>query len=361
MDRLNQLNRFSELQLRQVQTENLNYQQSLKLAEAETAKQQSEIQLFILNEEVHNQARLQAKRLNRIIFIGFAVIIIALALTGHLTLLAVKNKKEKEKALLQQTAAELNRQLMEMHMKAINFQLNPHFIFNCVHSVEYLLKESKTEESIICLRKFSNLTRLMLESMSKQDIPLEQELEIVTAYMDLEQTRSINPFTYAIDLDPAIDVETTMVPPLILQPFIENAIKHGFVDGKETYKINICLSTKDNMLLCVITDNGIGYMASYNGIRRVSGYKKESLGLKLTEDRLRVINQMKLSQASFTIQDLQTKDNKLRGTRVLLSLPVNGFAKAGLRNLKLSINTNSSKNHFRFSNLQKIKKTKCFF
>jgi len=156
---------------------------------------------------------------------------------GHLTLLAVKNKKEKEKALLQQTAAELNRQLMEMHMKAINFQLNPHFIFNCVHSVEYLLKESKTEESIICLRKFSNLTRLMLESMSKQDIPLEQELEIVTAYMDLEQTRSINPFTYAIDLDPAIDVETTMVPPLILQPFIENAIKHGFVDGKETYKI----------------------------------------------------------------------------------------------------------------------------
>lgn len=78
---------------------------------------------------------------------------------------------------------------------------------------------------------------------------------------------------------------------------------------------------KDNMLLCVITDNGIGYMASYNGIRRVSGYKKESLGLKLTEDRLRVINQMKLSQASFTIQDLQTKDNKLRGTRVLLSLP----------------------------------------
>ena len=321
LDRLNQLNRFSELQLRQVQTENLNYQQSLKLAEAETAKQQSEIQLFILNEEVHNQARLQAKRLNRIIFIGFAVIIIALALTGHLTLLAVKNKKEKEKALLQQTAAELNRQLMEMHMKAINFQLNPHFIFNCVHSVEYLLKESKTEESIICLRKFSNLTRLMLESMSKQDIPLEQELEIVTAYMDLEQTRSINPFTYAIDLDPAIDVETTMVPPLILQPFIENAIKHGFVDGKETYKINICLSTKDNMLLCVITDNGIGYMASYNGIRRVSGYKKESLGLKLTEDRLRVINQMKLSQASFTIQDLQTKDNKLRGTRVLLSLP----------------------------------------
>jgi hypothetical protein len=94
LDRLNQLNRFSELQLRQVQTENLNYQQSLKLAEAETAKQQSEIQLFILNEEVHNQARLQAKRLNRIIFIGFAVIIIALALTGHLTLLAVKNKKE---------------------------------------------------------------------------------------------------------------------------------------------------------------------------------------------------------------------------------------------------------------------------
>ncbi|HPX79481.1 MAG TPA: tetratricopeptide repeat protein [Bacteroidales bacterium] len=321
LDRLNQLNRFSELQLRQAQTENLNYQQSLKLAEAETAKQQSEIQLFILNEEVHNQARLQARHLNRIIFTGFTVIIIVLAFTGYLILLAVKNKKEKEKALLQQTAADLNRQLMEMHMKALNFQLNPHFIFNCVHSVEYLLKESKTEESMVCLRKFSNLTRLMLESMSKQDIPLEQELEIVTAYMDLELTRSINSFTYAIDLDPTIDLQTTMVPPLILQPFIENSIKHGFVNAGELYEIRLYLKIDNKMLLCDITDNGIGYTTSRNGIKKASGYKKESLGLKLTEDRLRVINQMKLSQASFTIQDLQTEENKLSGTRVLLSLP----------------------------------------
>ncbi len=81
------------------------------------------------------------------------------------------------------------------------------------------------------------------------------------------------------------------------------------------------LRIDNNMLVCDITDNGIGYTNSRNGIKRASGYKKESLGLKLTEDRLRVINQMKLSQASFTIQDLQTKDNKLRGTRVLLSLP----------------------------------------
>ncbi len=321
LDRLNQLNHLSELQLQQSLMENLNYQQSLQLAETEKEKQQNKIQLLILNEEMYKQSRLHAQRLNRLFSIGYIIIIVALAFTAFLVFLAFRNKKEKEKALLKQTAAELNRQLMEMHMKAINFQLNPHFIFNCVHSVEYLLKESKTEESITCLKKFSNLTRLMLESMSKQDIPLEKELEIVKAYMDLKQVRFDKPFTYAIDKDPAIDVKTTMVPPLILQPFIENSIKHGFINGEETYKINICLRTSDNMLFCVITDNGIGYMASRNGIKRVSGYKKESLGLKLTEDRLRVINQMKLCSASFTIQDLQTKDIGLNGTVVSLSLP----------------------------------------
>ncbi|NLA16019.1 MAG: histidine kinase, partial [Bacteroidales bacterium] len=321
LDRLNQLNHLSELQLQQSLMENLNYQQSLQLAETEKEKQQSKIQLLILNEEMYKQSRLQAQRLNRLFSIGYIIIIVALAITAFLILLAFRNKKEKEKALLKQTAADLNRQLMEMHMKALNFQLNPHFIFNCVHSVEYLLKESKVKESMVCLRKFSNLTRLMLESMSKQDIPLEKELEIVKAYMDLKQTRSANPFTYVIEQDPAIDVKTTLVPPLILQPFIENSIKHGFIDGEETYKISIRLHTDNNMLLCDITDNGIGYTASRNGIKRVSGFKKESLGLKLTEDRLRVINQMKFSKASFTIQDLQTKDIGLNGTIVSLSLP----------------------------------------
>ena len=89
------------------------------------------------------------------------------------------NKKQKERALLKQTAADLNRLLMETHMKALNFQLNPHFIFNCVHTVEYLLSEQKTEESIVCLRQFSNLTRLMLESMSKEYIPLEKNCRLL--------------------------------------------------------------------------------------------------------------------------------------------------------------------------------------
>ncbi len=205
-------------------------------------------------------------------------------------------------------------------MKAIHFQLNPHFIFNCVHTVEYLLGQSKVKESMACLRKFSDLIRMMLEGMSKKEIPLERELDILRLYMDLEKMRHTHDFSYSIETDSRIDPVTTMVPPLILQPFVENSIKHGFVqDGKE-YHIRIRLQTEGEKLHCEIKDNGIGFSAKKNQMS-VSGFKNESLGLKLTEDRLRLINQMTHSEYSYSIGDLNEKENNTTGTLVSLQLP----------------------------------------
>ncbi|MBP6867546.1 MAG: tetratricopeptide repeat protein [Bacteroidales bacterium] len=321
LEKLNQKNQIDLLNYRQSQIENENYRQSLRLAEAERDKQRSEIEVLILNEEIHKQAIEHEKKTQRLMTLGFVIIFLALLVITYFISLWYRNKKKQEEAQLKQTAAELSRQLMETNMKALNFQLNPHFIFNCVQTVEYLLKESRTEESMAILRKFSNLTRLMLESMSKKEISLERELEIVQFYMDLENTRCNNSFTYSIDVDPSLDIEATMIPPLILQPFVENSIKHGFAGKDKGNQIKITIRPESNNLLCEITDNGVGFSAGRQAKAPTSGYKKESLGLKLIRDRLQVINKMHDASSSFTIVDLLTEDNKTKGTRVSLYLP----------------------------------------
>jgi tetratricopeptide (TPR) repeat protein len=321
LEQLNQKNQINQLNYRQSLIENENYRQSLLLAETERENQRSEIEVMTLNEEIHKQSMEHEKRTKQLMTLGFVIVFLALIVTTIFIFLWYTNKKKKEKALLQQRAAELSKQLMEINMKALNFQLNPHFIFNCVQTVEFLLKESKTEESMESLRKFSNLTRLMLESMSKKEIPLEQELEIIRFYMDLEKTRYINSFSYSIEVDRDLDTEATMVPPLILQPFVENSIKHGFAGKEKGNEIKISIRPIQNNLLCEITDNGLGFSATQQAKTPVSGYKKESLGLKLTRERLQVINKMKNASSSFTIEDILTEDNKTKGTRVSLYLP----------------------------------------
>ena len=140
-------------------------------------------------------------------------------------------------------------------------------------------------------------------------------------YMDLEKTRYINSFSYSIEVDRDLDTEATMVPPLILQPFVENSIKHGFAGKEKGNEIKISIRPIQNNLLCEITDNGLGFSATQQAKTPVSGYKKESLGLKLTRERLQVINKMKNASSSFTIEDILTEDNKTKGTRVSLYLP----------------------------------------
>ena len=320
LEKLEQENRIANLELMQAAIEHEKSCQDLQLANAERENQKNQINILTLNEEVREQKLQQEKREKLFLMIGFFVIFLAGGVITYYILISYRNRKQKEEARLKQEAAELSRQLVEINMKAIHFQLNPHFIFNCVHTVEYLLGQSKVKESMACLRKFSDLIRMMLEGMSKKEIPLERELDILRLYMDLEKMRHTHDFSYSIETDNRIDPVTTMVPPLILQPFVENSIKHGFVqDGKE-YHIRIRLQTEGEKLHCEIKDNGIGFSAKKNHMS-VSGFKNESLGLKLTEDRLRLINQMTHSEYSYSIGDLNEKENNTTGTLVSLQLP----------------------------------------
>lgn len=317
---LGQLNQIANLKLQQTTIENENYQQSLQLANVETQNQKNQIELLTLNEELHQQALGHEMKVKCLMTVIFIIVFLAVVVSSYFVLLGFRTRKKKDEALLKQTAAELRSRLMEINMKAINFQLNPHFIFNCVHSIKTLLGQSKVEESMACLQKFSHLTRLMLEVMSKKEIPLENELEIIVSYMELEKMRYLKAFTYNIVVDPQVNVQATMVPPLILQPFVENSIKHGFVNQGISYNMLIKIGVKSDMLFCDIVDNGIGL--SVNAAHcNTSGFKRESLGLKLTEDRLRIINEINRTCASFTIRDAKEENPGSTGTVVSLFLP----------------------------------------
>jgi tetratricopeptide (TPR) repeat protein len=224
-----------------------------------------------------------------------------------------RNKKKKEQAVLL-------RMVSENDMKALRLQMNPHFIFNCIHTIHGLLDNLKIQESKKCLDKFSTLTRLVLENSKKREIPLSDELKTLRLYMDLENMRFASPFKYLFKIEPSINPETTLVPPLILQPFVENSIKHGFRNPEKIGQLKIEIRTENEFLVCSVEDNGVGRANTVN-IKSISGFKKESLGIKLTEERLELISKTKKVESYFSIKDLIDGNNNSAGTLVEMYLP----------------------------------------
>ena len=302
------------LQIYQQLTDTIFSQQNSKsIAEMQTKydteKKDKEIAYLNLQAEKKNN--------NNLILISGFVVLLIISLLGFINF---RNKKEKEKAVLNQRAAELSRKSTENHLKALRSQMNPHFIFNCVDSIGRLLDEAKIKESKISLLNFSNLTRTVLENSMKSRIPLDEEVDTLKIYMELENVRFRNPFTFSILIQSEIDAKTTLIPPLILQPFVENSIKHGFRNPEKSGNITIEVRRENEYLVCIVEDNGVGRNQTMN-LKPISGFKKESIGVKLTEERLLLINELKNTKSYFLIDDLEDSFNNPGGTRVKMFLP----------------------------------------
>jgi hypothetical protein len=310
---LNNLNEITKLKLKNSTIENEKKSQDLILANTEKEKQQANIEIYKLNEANQAQVLQDEKDRKHSIILSFIIGLIVLTCVSLLSFKNYQNKKEKEKALL-------SRQVAENDMKALRSQMNPHFIFNCVQTIEQLLNDAKINESKTCLIQFSNLTRSVLENSKKREISLEEEIETLKLYMYLENLRFKNPFSYSINIEPGIDTQTTLVPPLILQPFVENSIKHGFQGLEKSGHLTIEVKKENESLICIIEDNGIGRKNSLS-LKPLSGFKKESIGMKLTEERLQLIGEMKKTKCYFMFDDLADSNNKPIGTRVKMFLP----------------------------------------
>jgi len=225
--------------------------------------------------------------------------------------------RSRREAMFRQKEAELNRQISEVEMKALRSQLNPHFIFNCLNSIHQFVHSNDNISAGNYLVKFSKLMRLVLENSVYHEVALQDDLDALRMYIEMEQLRMKHNFEYEIIVAPEVNAETVLVPPLIVQPFVENSIWHGLNGNKLNGKLAIRISRSDGMLQYVVEDNGSNESKEET---RPQG-KKKSLGMSLTRERLEVLNKTKGSNASFTVSDLKNADGDYAGKKVVLNLP----------------------------------------
>ena len=219
-------------------------------------------------------------------------------------------RREREKTKTKD--AKFLAKVAETELKALRAQMNPHFIFNSLNSIgDYILKND-TKSANDYLTKFAKLMRLTLESSEKKEVLLSEDIALLKTYLDIENKRFNNSFSYTINIDIAIDQENTLVPPLILQPFIENSIIHGLNKKEGTGKIVIDFKKDNNMIICSVDDNGIGRKSTESS----KSLHKQSLGMKLTKNRIDIINKRKNSNGSIKVID------KDQGLRVEVMLPL---------------------------------------
>jgi len=216
---------------------------------------------------------------------------------------------------------ELRRQKTEIQMQALRAQMNPHFIFNSLNSINRFILKNNREDASEYLSKFSKLIRLILNHSQASVISLENEVEALTLYLDLEALRFDNHFAYSIQLDPQIDAAILKVPPLLLQPYAENAIWHGLMQKNDKGRLDINIFIEHDLLVCKIRDDGIGRKRA-NEIKNESKSQYQSKGMNITASRIDLLHKHKLIHHAIEINDLVYADSSPAGTEVIIKLPL---------------------------------------
>jgi tetratricopeptide (TPR) repeat protein len=265
------------------------------------------------------QAEVQEK--NNAILRG---LLLALVMSGLLLwqFLRYRNRVEHEREAMEKLRAEEAhlRQLQETELHALRSQMNPHFIFNCLNAVKSLVLKNENEAASQYITKFSKLVRMVLENSRSEWISLEQELNILTLYLDIEQTRFNNSFQYWINIEGDVDTEGVKIPPMLIQPYVENAIWHGLMHKEGGGNVTISIIQKtDNLLEINVLDDGVGRQKAMR-IKSKSATKNKSLGIEISNDRLKIINQIYKVNAKVVIQDLVDSEGNPCGTNVCLQL-----------------------------------------
>jgi ligand-binding sensor domain-containing protein len=214
--------------------------------------------------------------------------------------------------------AEERNKLIASQLTALKAQMNPHFMYNALNSIQAFIINNDVKNSNLYLNKFSKLMRKVLDASDMELISLQDEIDILELYLDLEKFRFGSDFEYEIIIGENIDPHRTMLPSMILQPFIENSIKHGLLHKKGAKHLVIQFSL-DDMLHCVITDNGVGRKRSEE-IKQRSQQAHRSFATGATEKRIELLNSYMSNRYSFQITDLY-KDGLPSGTSVTVHIP----------------------------------------
>ena len=223
---------------------------------------------------------------------------------------------------LAEVEALYEKQINELKLTSLLSQMNPHFIFNALNSIKLYIINNDAKLAARYLNKFSKLIRRILEASNTKEISLQEELETMDLYMTIENIRFSNEIIFSIKVGEAINLETIKVPPLILQPFLENAIWHGLSSKKNDKKITLSVQkNKEGFVKIIIQDNGIGREASAK-IKSEKSLNRKSIGISLTKERLTNFSKNYKKEYAIIYEDLLDKTNNPKGTKVSISIPL---------------------------------------
>ena len=257
---------------------------------------------------------------NRFVRNVLLIAIFVLALLSAVVVWSIMLKRKNEKLRNESSRTEWERLAMDLEMQALRAQMNPHFIFNCLSSINKFILKNEADRASDYLTRFSRLIRMVLINSQKSVISLEDEIEMLRLYIEMEQLRFKDHFTYGIIFGNDVKPANILIPPLLLQPFCENAIWHGLMHKKGAG--HLCVSfalNQASVLECMITDNGIG-RAKAQEIKKASGEDRKSLGLKLTAERLSIFNEESGFKTYWNIEDMVDSYGNIAGTQVTLQI-----------------------------------------
>ena len=291
-------------------------------AKYETEKKDQQITLLAKEKEIQEKETQRQTTLKQASAGGLLAVVLLAGLLVYILRQRLKNQKVLAAKNEEIKGIEFKRQLSELEMKALRTQINPHFIFNCLNSINRMILNSESDDASRYLTKFSKLIRLILENAEETTVSLENELVMLEGYIQLEALRFKGKINYRISVDDAIDQRNTCLPSMVLQPFVENAIWHGLIHKESDDKgmIAIVIREEEDRLLCTIEDNGVGREKA-KVLREKPVLKSKSMGIKMTEERLRLLSKERLKQL-IRITDLKDSLDQVLGTRVDIRVPI---------------------------------------
>ena len=234
----------------------------------------------------------------------------------------IKTKADIEKAMAKSVLIDTRQKMAEAEMQALRAQMNPHFIFNCLNSINRYIVKSDQATASLYLTRFARLIRLILDNSNNKSITLASELEALRLYIEMEGIRFEKKFTCDISFTEEVYPESVYVPPLIIQPYVENAIWHGLLHKSTEGFLSVHISRKgSDILQCIIEDNGVGRKKAKE-LKSKTASSRKSLGMQLTENRLVLMGRQTGLNASVGIEDMKDEHGEALGTKVTLNIPV---------------------------------------
>lgn len=263
--------------------------------EYETEKKQAE------NRQLKRDNELKDLQISQRNYLVLGTIILLVLISIMAVIIIRNNRLKAEKAT------------MEMEQRLLQSQMNPHFTFNVLHAIHTFMLRKDTEESGKLLTSFARLVRAILQHSSKDSIPLSDELNWLRDYIRLQQLRFTDSFNYTIEIDEQLSSDNVLLPPMLIQPFIENAIEHGFSDSDKSGELHISYKKTDKELEIRISDNGKGFSMEDQPREKKS---HESVAIQITEKRIQLLNKKRKGAFKFEISSVP-----MQGTTVFFSIP----------------------------------------